>query len=161
MTGSGPRCVVAGFVGMGSVAHATEGNLGMQQRQGVRDVAAGNEGRWWVRWSLSNHCRRCRSVPLRRGRGMRWRLLSGSRCSQQCLFITCHFKKKKDCDFAGDLENSKSTLGGILCIFSSHTFVPTSWICKKQTSVSHSSTEIEATRGDRNPRSRLFGSHAR
>ena len=30
-------------------------------------------------------------------------------------------------DFAGDLEDSKSTLGGILCIFGSRTFVPKSW----------------------------------
>ena len=30
-----------------------------------------------------------------------------------------------------------------LCVFGSHTFVPTSWICKKQASVSHSSTESE------------------
>ena len=33
--------------------------------------------------------------------------------------------------------------GGTLCIFGSHTFVPISWMCKKQTSVSHSSTESE------------------
>ena len=46
-------------------------------------------------------------------------------------------------DFAGDLEDSKSTSGGILCIFGSHTFVPVSWMCKKQTSFSHSSTETE------------------
>ena len=46
-------------------------------------------------------------------------------------------------DFAGDLEDSKSTSGGLLCIFGSHTFVPISWTCKKQTSVSHSSTEAE------------------
>ena len=46
-------------------------------------------------------------------------------------------------DFAGDLEDSKSTSGGLLCIFGSQTFVPTSWMCKKQTSVSHSSTEAE------------------
>ena len=46
-------------------------------------------------------------------------------------------------DFAGDLEDSKSTSGGILCIFGSRTFVPISWMCKKQTSVSHSSTESE------------------
>ena len=46
-------------------------------------------------------------------------------------------------DFAGDFEDSKSTSGGVLCIFGSHTFVPTSWMCKKQTSVSHSSTEAE------------------
>ena len=29
--------------------------------------------------------------------------------------------------FAGDLEDSKSTLGGTLCIFGSHTCVPVSW----------------------------------
>ena len=46
-------------------------------------------------------------------------------------------------DFAGDLEDSKSTSRGILCIFGSRTFVPTSWTCKKQTSVSHSSTEAQ------------------
>ena len=48
-----------------------------------------------------------------------------------------------DSDFAGDLEDSKSTSGGTLCIFGSHTFGPISWMCKKQTSVSHSSTESE------------------
>ena len=30
-----------------------------------------------------------------------------------------------------------------MCIFGSHTFVPVSWMCKKQTAVSHSSTESE------------------
>ena len=46
-------------------------------------------------------------------------------------------------DFAGDLEDSKSTSGGTLCILGSHTFVPISWMCKKQTAVSHSSTDSE------------------
>ena len=32
---------------------------------------------------------------------------------------------------------------GFFCRFESHTFVPRSWMCKKQTSVSHSSTEFE------------------
>ena len=45
--------------------------------------------------------------------------------------------------FAGDLKDSTSTSGGTLCVFGSHTFVPISWMCKKQTSVSHSSTESE------------------
>ena len=49
----------------------------------------------------------------------------------------------QDSHFAGDLEDSKSTSGRILFIFGSHTLVPTSWMCKKQTSVSHSSTESE------------------
>ena len=46
-------------------------------------------------------------------------------------------------DFAGDLEVSKSTSGGTLCILGSRTFVPVSWRCKKQTCVSRSSTELE------------------
>ena len=49
----------------------------------------------------------------------------------------------QDSDFVGDPEDSKSTSGGIFCSFGSHTFVPISWMCKKQTSVSHSSTEAE------------------
>ena len=48
---------------------------------------------------------------------------------------------------AGDLEDSKSTSGGILCIFGSRTFVSVSWMRKKAniSSVSHSSREFEAT----------------
>ena len=30
-----------------------------------------------------------------------------------------------------------------ICLFGSHSFDPISWMCKKQTSVSHSSTESE------------------
>ena len=30
-----------------------------------------------------------------------------------------------------------------MCVFGSHTFVPISWMCKKQTAVSHSSSESE------------------
>ena len=37
----------------------------------------------------------------------------------------------------------RSTSGGTLCDLGSHTFVPINWMCKKQTSVSHSSTESE------------------
>ena len=53
----------------------------------------------------------------------------------------CRLGLFQDSDFARDIEDSKSTSGGILCIFGSHTFVPISWMCKKQTSVSHSSAE--------------------
>ena len=71
---------------------------------------------------------------------------------------TCEYKKycyvgntAKQCrlglfqhsDFAGDLEDSKSTSGGTLCVLGSHTFVPMSWMCKKETSVLHCSTESE------------------
>ena len=55
----------------------------------------------------------------------------------------CRLGLFQDSDFAGDLEDSKSTSGGTLCIFGSHTFVPMSWMCKKQTAVSHSLTESE------------------
>ena len=55
----------------------------------------------------------------------------------------CRLGLFQDSDFAGDLEDSKSTPGGTLCVFGSHPFVPISWRCKKQTSVSHTSTESE------------------
>ena len=93
-----------------------------------------------------------------------------TRCAKACdkrlnrlisyIHHTCEYKQKQYCyvgntakqcrlglfqdsDFAGDLEDSKCTSGGTLCIFASHTFVPISWMCKKQTAVSHSSTESE------------------
>ena len=55
----------------------------------------------------------------------------------------CRLGLSQDSDFAGDLEDSKSTSGGTLCVFGSHTFVPISWMCKKQTFVSRSSAESE------------------
>ena len=70
----------------------------------------------------------------------------------------CRLGLFQDSDFAGDLEDSKSTSGGTLCIFGSHTFVPITWICKKQTSVSHSSTEAEIMSLDAGLR--LDGIHA-
>ena len=55
----------------------------------------------------------------------------------------CRLGLFQDSDFARDLEDSKSTSGGTLCAFESHTSVPISWMCEKQTSVSHSSRESE------------------
>ena len=55
----------------------------------------------------------------------------------------CRLGLFQDSDFAEDLEDSKSTSGGTPCVFGSDTFVPISWMCKKQKSVSHSSTEAE------------------
>ena len=67
----------------------------------------------------------------------------------------CRLGVLQDSDFAGDLEDStstsgggdledsKSTSGGVLFIFGFRTLVPISSMCKKQTSVSHSSTESE------------------
>ena len=60
----------------------------------------------------------------------------------------CRLGLFQDSDFSGDLEDSKSTSGGTLCIFGSHTFVPISWMRKKQIAVSHSSTESEITSFD-------------
>ena len=81
-----------------------------------------------------------------------WRLISSYihhtfEYEQYCLVGNtakqCRLGLFQDSDFAGDLEDSKSTSGGTWCIFGSHTFVPISWMCKKQTSVSHSSTDSE------------------
>ena len=55
----------------------------------------------------------------------------------------CRLGLFQDSDFAGYLEDSQFTSGGTSCVFGSHTFVPISWMCSKQTSVSHSSSESE------------------
>ena len=68
-------------------------------------------------------------------------------CGQYChvgnTVEQCRLGLFQDSNFAGDLEDSKSTCGRTLCVFGSHTFVPKSWMCKKQIVVSHSSTESE------------------
>ena len=48
-----------------------------------------------------------------------------------------------DASFAADLKDSKSTTGALMCVFGPSTFVPITWVCKKQGAVSHSSTEAE------------------
>ena len=55
----------------------------------------------------------------------------------------CRLGFFQDSDFAGDLEDSKSTSERVLCIFGRRTIVSICWMCKKQTSVSHSSAESE------------------
>ena len=69
--------------------------------------------------------------------------VSGPCCHVRNTAQQCRLVLFQDSDFAGDLEDSKSTSGGLLCKVRSHTFVPMSWMCKKQTSVSHISTEAE------------------
>ena len=74
-------------------------------------------------------------------------LHSSHMCKQTVLLCgntakQCRRGMFQDSDFAGDLEDSKSTSGGTLCVFGSHIFVSISWMFKKQTSVSHSSTGI-------------------
>ena len=55
----------------------------------------------------------------------------------------CRLGLFQDSDFAGDLEVRNPFLEEHCAFFGSHTFVPISWMCKKQTAVSHSSTEPE------------------
>ena len=53
---------------------------------------------------------------------------TNSMCNVGNTAKQCRLGLFQDSDFAGDLEDSKSTSGGTLCIFGSHTFVPTSWM---------------------------------
>ena len=57
----------------------------------------------------------------------------------------------QDSYYSGDLEDSTSTSWGINYTYlreSNRTFVPMRWMCKKQTSVSQSSTESEVISSD-------------
>ena len=53
----------------------------------------------------------------------------------------CFLMLFSDASFAGDLKDSKSTSGGVLCVVGPNTFVPISWLCKKQGAISHSTAE--------------------
>ena len=55
----------------------------------------------------------------------------------------CHPILFSDADYAGDLVTAKSTSGLYLAIVGPNTFAPITASCKKQTCVSHSSTESE------------------
>ena len=55
----------------------------------------------------------------------------------------CRLGLFQDSDFAGDHADSKIHFWRNIMCFGSHIFVPISWMCKKQTSVSHSSRESE------------------
>ena len=55
----------------------------------------------------------------------------------------CFLALFQDASFAGDLVDSKSTSGGLLCLIGPRTFVTLAWVCKKQTAVSHSSAAAE------------------
>ena len=55
----------------------------------------------------------------------------------------CWLTLFSDASFAGDLRDSKSTSGGLLCLVGPNTFAPMSWLCKKQGAVSHSTAEAE------------------
>ena len=67
-----------------------------------------------------------------------WQMITASICHVGSTAQHCRLGLLQDPDCDGDLEDSESTSGGLLCIFWSRTFVPVSWMCKKQTSVSHS-----------------------
>ena len=66
---------------------------------------------------------------------------------QQCFvgdnLSDCKLAMFADASFAGDVKDSKSTSGGYLCIVGPNTFVPLTWLCKKQGAISHSSSEAE------------------
>ena len=120
-------------------------------------------GRLDILWSVSTIARTVRTWT-KSGDKRLARLISHihrtSECRQCCCVGNtaqqCRLGLFQDSDFSGDLEDLKSTSGGVLIIFGSHTFVPKSWTCKKQTSVSHSSTEAEIISLDTGLRLRWF-----
>ena len=108
-------------------------------------------GRPDIRWSVN---KLARSIT-------KWTKACDKRLNRliSCIHHTCEYKQY--CRVGNILPNNadwdcfkiltsqeilriqKSISGGTLCIFGSHTFVPIRWMCKKQTAVSHSSTESE------------------
>ena len=90
-----------------------------------------------IKWNKSCNQRLARLISYIFSTGYRQYCQAGNSATE------CKFGIFQDAHFAGDLEDTKSTSGGVLCIVGSHTFVPISWTCKRQTVVSHSGTEAE------------------
>ena len=88
-----------------------------------------------TKWTRACDKRLARLISYLHHTSEYWQYCHVGNTAQQCrlgLF--------QNSDFAWDLEDSKSASGGTLCVFGSHTFVPISWMCKKQTSVPHGFT---------------------
>ena len=108
-------------------------------------------GRPDIPWSVNQLARSVTTWTGARDKGSA-RLISylhHTSTNRQCCHVgntaqQCRFGLSQDSDFAGDLEDSKSTSGeGLNVSLGSRTFVTMSWLCKKRTSVSHNSTESE------------------
>ena len=48
-----------------------------------------------------------------------------------------------DADFAGGVEDARSTSGGLLVLAGPNTWFPLGWVCKRQSATAHSTTESE------------------
>ena len=57
--------------------------------------------------------------------------------------MDCRILVFADASFAGDAKDSKSTSGMFMVLAGPNTWCPLSWMCKKQSAVSHSSAEAE------------------
>ncbi len=94
--------------------------------------------RYVTKWSV------VRDKRLHRLISYMWYTRDYVQSSHVCNFPNeCMLGMFADASFAGDVEDSTSTSGMTLCLFGSRTFVPLAWLCRKQTAVSHSSTEAE------------------
>ena len=91
-----------------------------------------------TKWTRACYKRLCRLISFIHHTSEQKQYCHVGNTAKQCSLGLC-----QDSDFTGDHEDSKSTSGRTLCVFGSRAFVPISWMCKKQTVVSHSSTESE------------------
>ena len=92
--------------------------------------------RWITKWTKACDKRPDRLIFLK--------FITHVNTNSTVMLVTLQHNADWDCFKTPiDLEDSKSTSGGTLCALDSHTVVPICWMCKKQTSVSHRSTESE------------------
>ena len=108
-------------------------------------------GRLYILWSVNKFARSITKWTKSCDKSLN-RLISNihhtSEYKQYCHLgntaMQCRLELFQDSDFAGDLEDSKSTSGGTLCIFrKSHICSHKLDVQENKTSVSHSSTESE------------------
>ena len=101
-----------------------------RKKNQVKKGSQRNQGQWWVLLQKPFQLFRLRPQKARGWKAMEIgvpgvRMLRNmiERCNPLWT-VTQVMSKCTDSDFAGDLEDSKNTSGGTLCVFGNHTFVP-------------------------------------
>ena len=107
-------------------------------------------GRPDLLWSVNDLARNVTKWSVACGKRLH-RLISCTECTtdwvQTCIVgdrpEQCKIAMFVDANFAGGQQDSKSTSSAFLFLCGPNTFVPITWLCKKQSAISTSSSESE------------------
>lgn len=130
---------------------ATKGKLSfVAARTALKALYLARINRPFILWTVNKSARTVTKWNVASYQRLR-RLISYIRNTDKLQLIsfvgdkpeTCKVVQFSDALFSADLSDSKNTTGAFFCTIGLNTYVPLSWVCEKQGSVSHSSSEAE------------------